>query len=34
MDTEYQVKSGQITAEGALEMTMLKLLRIRAEGNG
>jgi len=32
MDTEYQVKSGRCTAEGALEKTMLQLLRIRAEG--
>lgn len=34
MDTEYRVKSGQIAAEGALEMSMLQLLRIRAEGKG
>lgn len=32
MDTEYQVKSGQMVTEGALEKTMLQLLRIRMEG--
>lgn len=30
MQTEYSVKSGQLPAEGALEKTMLQLLRIRA----
>ena len=32
MDTEYQVKSGRMALEGALEKTMLQLLRIRLEG--
>lgn len=32
MDTEYQVKSGRCAADGALEKTMLQILRIRAEG--
>lgn len=32
MDTEYRVKSGQSAASGALEKTMLQLLKIRAEG--
>lgn len=31
METEYLVKSGQLPLEGALEETMLQLLRIRAE---
>ncbi len=31
LDTEYQVKSGRLPIEGALEKTMLQLLRIRAE---
>ena len=31
MDTEYQVKSGRLPMEGALEKTMLQVLRIRAE---
>lgn len=31
MDTEYQVKSGALPLEGALEETMLQLLRIRTE---
>lgn len=31
MDTEYQVKSGALPAEGALEKAMLQLLRIRSE---
>ena len=31
METEYLVKSGQLPLDGALEETMLKLLRIRAE---
>lgn len=32
METEYRVKSGQCAADGALEKTMLQLLKIRAEG--
>lgn len=32
METEYRVKSGQCAASGALEKTMLQLLKIRAEG--
>ena len=32
METEYQVKSGRLSMEGSLEMTMLQLLRIRQEG--
>lgn len=32
MDTEYLVKSGRLAADGALEKTMLQILRIRAEG--
>lgn len=32
MDTEYQVKSGQLPLSGALEKTMLQLLEIRLEG--
>lgn len=31
METEYRVKSGRLPLEGALEKTMLQLLRIRAE---
>lgn len=33
MDTEYQIKSGRLPMDGALEKAMLQLLRIRAEGN-
>lgn len=32
MDTEYLVKSGRLAMDGALEKTMLQLLRIRMEG--
>lgn len=32
METEYRVKSGQCASSGALEKTMLQLLKIRAEG--
>jgi len=33
METEYLVKSGSLPAEGALEKTMLQILRIRSEEN-
>ncbi|MBQ7455374.1 MAG: DNA polymerase III subunit delta [Clostridia bacterium] len=32
MDTEFAVKSGRLPLEGALEKTMLQILRIRMEG--
>ena len=32
METEYLVKSGRLPQEGALEKTMLQVLRIRTEG--
>lgn len=34
MDTEYQVKSGNLPVEGSLEKVMLQILRIRTEENG
>ena len=34
LETEYQVKSGGMPVEGALEKAMLQILRIRAEENG